>query len=313
MMNRPITLLGAASSIGIRPYEDGTIRQLDRAPKVLRELGLSREIAARDLGDVTPPSYRDFIRPAGRARNESEIAAYSRELATRVAEATADGSFALVLGGDCSIVLGCLLGVGGGEADEIPLGLIYMDAHSDCATAQESPTGSVASMCLALAVGRGGSPLAVLRGNKPLVRPEHVALLGRRDQVDVGAYGQAALGPAGLLDIPHAALREKGMGAAAEAAIARVAPCGSSGFWIHLDADVIDPSAMGAVDSPEPDGLRCEELAELLAPVVRDQRARGLEVTIYDPALDPTHRDAATLVALLSAVLGNKYRDELTA
>jgi arginase len=63
---------------------------------------------------------------------------------------------------------------------------------------------------------------------------------------------------------------------------------------------------MGAVDSPEPDGLRCEELVELLAPLVRDQRARGLEVTIYDPALDPTRRDAATLVALLSAVLGNK-------
>jgi len=306
MMNRPITLLGAASSIGIRPYEDGTIRQLDRAPKVLRELGLSDRVAACDLGDVTPPPYRDVIRPAGRARNESEIATYSRALATRVADATADGSFALVLGGDCSIVLGCLLGVGSGEADERPLGLIYIDAHSDFATPEESQTGSAASMCLALAVGRGDSPLAVLRGDKPLVRPEHVALLGRRDQVEVGAYGQAALGPAGILDIPHAALRENGMGAAAKAAIARVASSASAGFWIHLDADVIDPSEMGAVDSPEPDGLRCEELAELLAPLVRDQRARGLEVTIYDPALDPTRRDAATLVALLSAVLGNK-------
>jgi arginase len=306
MMHRPITLLGAASSIGIRPYEDGTIRQLDRAPKVLRDLGLSDRIAACDLGDVTPPPYRDVIRPAGRACNESEIVAYSRELAARVAEATADGSFALVLGGDCSIVLGCLLGVGGGEADAMPLGLIYIDAHSDFATPEESQTGSAASMCLALAVGRGDSPLAVLRGDKPLVRPEHVALLGRRDQVEVGAYGQAALGPSGILDIPHAALRENGIGAATKAAIARVAPSGSAGFWIHLDADVIDPSEMAAVDSPEPDGLRCEELAELLAPLVRDQRARGLEVTIYDPALDPTYRDAATLVALLSAVLGNK-------
>ncbi|MFD5265001.1 arginase family protein [Streptomyces sp. NPDC058335] len=27
------------------------------------------------------------------------------------------------------------------------------------------------------------------------------------------------------------------------------------GFWVHLDADVLDPTVMPAVDSPDPDGL----------------------------------------------------------
>jgi hypothetical protein len=102
---RPIALLGAPSSIGIRPYDDGAIRQLDRAPAVLRALGLAARLNADDLDDVTPPPYQDFIRPAGRARNEAGIVAYSRALAERVRTALAGGRFTLLLGGDCSIVL----------------------------------------------------------------------------------------------------------------------------------------------------------------------------------------------------------------
>src|SRR5262245_10255323 len=60
-MRRPIAILGAPSSIGIRPYDQGgQPRHLDRAPGVLRELGLVNRLGADDLGDVVPPPYRDF-------------------------------------------------------------------------------------------------------------------------------------------------------------------------------------------------------------------------------------------------------------
>ena len=111
-MRRPITIVGAPSSIGIRPYDDGNMRRLDLAPAALRGEGLVTRIAARDSGDVSAPTYRDFVRPPkNRPRNEDAVASYSRRLADRIASASADGSFVLVLGGDCSIVLGCLLGL----------------------------------------------------------------------------------------------------------------------------------------------------------------------------------------------------------
>ena len=47
---------------------------------------------------------RDYAKPADRARNEREVLAYSRSLAERVISATQSGRFAVVLGGDCSIV-----------------------------------------------------------------------------------------------------------------------------------------------------------------------------------------------------------------
>ena len=34
-MNRPVAIVGAPSSIGIRPYDDGRARRLDLAPRAL--------------------------------------------------------------------------------------------------------------------------------------------------------------------------------------------------------------------------------------------------------------------------------------
>ena len=78
----------------------------------------------------------------------------------------------------------------------------------------------------------------------------------------------------------------------------------SSQVWIHVDADVLDPSVLPAVDSPEPDGLLLDELAELLSPLARHEKALGLEVTIYDPKLDPDRASAARLATLLERALG---------
>jgi arginase len=298
-MHRSIAIVGAPSSIGIRPYDSGESRQLDRAAGVLRELGLVKGLGASDLGDVIPLAYRDYVRPPGGVRNETEVISYCRTLSERVAAATSDGRFAVVLGGDCSIVLGCLLGAR--QSARGSVGLAYFDAHADFGKPEESRTGSAASMCLALAVGRGETPLARLAGDGPLVHGKDVVLIGLRDAAEPW-YGHAALAASPILDIPGAAL------------LSLTSP-GSNrqarGFWIHLDADVINPTVMPAVDSPSPGGPTIKELVELLTPLVRHPRALGLELTIYDPGLDPDRACAARLVTLLeNLLLGSSSPDE---
>ena len=314
-MNRSIAIVGAPTSIGIRTYDNGELRQLDRAPGVLRELGLVQRLGASDLGDVIPPAYRDYVRPAGRARNEAEVGAYCRALGERVEQATSKSHFAVVLGGDCSIVLGCLLGARRSARGSV--GLVYIDAHADFGTPEESHTGSVASMCLALAVGRGETPLARLTGDAPLVHGKDVVLIGRRDAAEPW-YGHAALAASPILDVPWAALSDRGVADVAAAALNRLTSRGSNeeplGFWIHVDADVINPTVMAAVDSPEPGGTTIKELVDLLTPLVRHPRALGLELTIYDPGLDPDRSCATRLVSLLENVLlGVRSLDERAA
>ncbi len=302
-MDRPIAIVGAPSSIGIKPYENGEPRALDQAPAVYRRLGLVKRLGADDEGDVTPLPYRDFTRPPGRPRNESEMVSYSEGLAGRVARLAKDGRFALVLGGDCSIVLGSLLGLRRAGLGRV--GLAYIDGHADFATPMESRTGSVASMCLGLAVGRSESPLAQLGGKAPLVRADDVALVGRRDEHEPW-YGHDALHASAVLDLPHAAVGDTGYGKAADTVLERVGRSGLDGFWIHLDADVIDAAIMPAVDSPEPNGPDLNQLSELLRPLVNHPRAWGMELTIYDPKLDPELTCGRRLVELLGGLLAPK-------
>ncbi len=307
-MRHRVAVVGAPSSIGLRPDDQsGEAQSVDRAPSVLRELGIVERLDADDLGDVLPPPYEDFTRPPGRARNEAGVAAYSRSLADRVGTGLDAGQFVLVLGGDCSIVLGCLLGAGRRAGR---LGLAYVDAHADFATPEESQTGSVASMGLALAVGHGDSPLARLAGPAPIVRPEDVALIGRRD-ASQPSYGHAALGASGILDLPDPAFHLGAAATIAAAALARIGMSESSGFWILVDADVLDPSVMPAVGSPEPGGPGLEELAALLAPMIDHPKALGMALTLYDPSLDPDRSSAAGLVALLETLLGRPTRATL--
>lgn len=297
-----IAVIGAPSNIGIKPYDNAAEpRGLDRAPGVLRELGLVARLAGDDLGDATPPPYRDFTRPPNGVRNELEVAQYCRALGDRVAAGMEGGRFALVLGGDCSIVLGSLLGA---TRRALRTGLAYIDAHADFATPQESLTGSAASMCLALAVGRGDSPLARLGGSSPLVRGQDVVLIGRRD-VGQASYGHAALGSSGILDLRTPIRTGTAAGALAAGALERLASPDLDGFWIHVDADVLDPRVMAAVDSPEAGGPGLDDLAALVAPLARHPKALGMQLTIYDPALDPGRACAGRLVDLLVKILAN--------
>lgn len=298
----PVEVLAAASAIGIRPYDDGrTPRSLDLAPAMLRAQGLVGRLGGRYAGELAPTPYRDFVRPPARVRNESALLEYTRRLGARVGQmlSGAPRPFVLVLGGDCSIVLGSLLGAG---VVAPRIGLVYVDAHADFATPQESLTGSAASMCLAMAVGRGDTPLARLRGDRALVRPRDVVLVGRRDGHEP-ASGHAALAMSSIRDVTHLELQARGAAWTAAAALDRVAAPGVDGFWIHVDADVLDAAIMPAVDSPEPGGLDVPTLVALLRPLVAHPRALGLQLTIYDPSLDEDGRCARRLVDLLCATL----------
>jgi arginase len=86
-------------------------------------------------------------------------------------------------------------------------------------------------------------------------------------------------------------------------AVASLAEQGVEGFWVHVDADVLDPEIMPAVDSPEPGGLTYGELAALLRALTASELATGMELTIFDPDLDPGGRLAGELADTVVAAL----------
>jgi len=304
-MDRIISVMGAPSSIGIKPYDDGSPRRLYLAPGVLRERGLLTSLDAKEAGDVVPPAgYRDVRRPRERPCNEEDVIVYSRKIAERIAAVASEGGFVLLLGGDCSILLGALLGFQ--RACRASMGLVYIDAHADFATLDDSPSGSAASMCLALATGRNDTALARLAGPDPLVRMADVVHIGGRDDAEPW-YGVNSLRASAALNLPQATIHEKGMAYAAYAALERIDSDRGRKFWIHVDADVLDPAVMPAVDSPLPGGMNLDELTELLGIIAQHPGALGMQLTIYDPTLDLGHVCASSLVTLLKNALRDTH------
>jgi arginase len=94
-------------------------------------------------------------------------------------------------------------------------------------------------------------------------------------------------------------VRRLGAEKAAQTAVNHLLRDELAGFWIHLDADVLDDAVMPAVDYRLPGGLSFEELAEVLSTAFHSGFTVGLDVTIYNPKLDPTRSAARGLIDAL--------------
>lgn len=298
-VRRKIAVLDAPSNLGLRPPRPGHVPGVWRLPGALRAQGLLERLPARDAGEVRPPAYSPAPDPQTGFRNGPQIAAYSTALAQRVATLILAARFPVVLGGDCSILLGNTLAL----RNLGRYGLCFLDGHADFAYPRTTAflgSYAAAGLDLALATGHGPEALTDLQGRSPYVDEADVVVLGFFDDpADRADFQTEALYLTRIQTIEIEAVRALGPARAAAAALECLERPGLDGFWIHLDADVLDQSVLPAVDSPNPRGLGYEDLTAILRGLLRSERAAGVEITILDPELDPEGRHAAEFVDAL--------------
>ena len=70
-----------------------------------------------------------------------------------------------------------------------------------------------------------------------------------------------------------------------------------------MDSHCIDGTLMPAVDHPSPGGFIREAARALLRPIIKPERAVGMQVTIYKPAADPDRKAGRALAEFLAGVL----------
>ena len=278
MANPSYAILEAPSVLGLFP------KGVELLPDALLTAGLAKRISASHAGRVAPPPYDPKRDTATGLLNPRGIVAYSRALADAIAPVRARGDFPVVLGGDCSILLGCVLAT----RREGRAGLLFLDGHADFYQPEAEPSGEAASMDLALVTGRGPALVTNLEGLRPLVRDEDVVVLGRRDAEIAEEEGSQRIEDTDIAMTELPAFRQQGAAAAAEEALDRLCNPALDGFWIHLDADVLDDAVMPAVDYRIPDGLHWDELSTILQRAIGSGRALGIDITIFNPKLDET-------------------------
>lgn len=292
MPARRYAIVEAPSVLGL------TARGVDESPGRLLELGLAQRLGARVAARLAPPTPTGERDAGTGVLNSDAIAAFSPRLADAVGAVLDAGDFPVVLGGDCSIVLGSMLGLRRRGRH----GLLFVDGNADFFQPDAEPRGEAASMDLALVTGHGPAALTNLEGRGPLVRSEDAVAFGFRDHADQAEFGSQPLPPElKALDLP--AVRRLGVEAAAREAMDHLAGRALDGVFIHLDVDVLDDAVMPAVDYRIAGGFSWDELRRTLRIALASELVCGLEVAIYNPRLDPDGAAGRGLVETLAAAL----------
>ena len=264
--------------IGVPTNSSGRDDGVARAPAVLRGAGLVDALwPCADYGDVPVLPPRPERDPATGIIDPAGLAAMVGGVRAAVGRVLADGCLPIVIGGDCPLLLGCLAGARDRHGR---VALLFVDGHEDAYPPELSPTGEAADMELGFALALTRSGIPGLDALLPLVAAEDVVMVGARDRRDIQAIGARSL--AGLLG--------RGRQPRAEP------------WWLHVDLDALSTDALAAVDYPQPGGFSWLELENVVAEAVGTSRPAGMNLTIYNPDLDPDRDGARRIVAFLATV-----------
>jgi arginase len=275
---REYAVIDAPSILGLRPTG------VELLPNALKAAGLLEQLNAEYSGMVAPSSSYNYKRDEKtKLLNPEAIKTYSLRLAEAVNSVLHKNKFPIVIGGDCSILIGNLLAL----RRLGKYGLFFIDGHSDFYLPEQSPTGEVADMDLAIVSGHGPDILSNIDGFKPIVMEQDIVVFGYRDAAQSAQYGCQDIKKTTMINaIEVIDLQRIGLQNAASFAIDKLHKNELSGFWIHLDADVLDDSIMYAVDYRLPGGISFSELSNLLRLLMLSKKAVGISITIFNPTLD---------------------------
>jgi arginase len=291
-------IINAPSNLGLQPTG------VESLPDAFMKEGFITRLNAKLVAEIQPKHKYDYKREIETLLlNSNSIREFSIDLSHVVSHQIKQNFFPIVLGGDCSIIIGIMLGL----RRISKYGLFFIDGHSDIYQPGASPTGEVADMDLAMVTGRGPNILTDIESMKPLVKDEDVVVFGYRDAEEASRYGSQNVKVSNVHVFDLAKVKELGVYLAATTALNQLLVTEKKGFWVHVDADVLNDNVMPAVDYRLEDGLDFFELSELLRILISSHRAVGMSITIFNPKLDLDGSIARNFVSsILSGLLSSQ-------
>lgn len=299
----------AVHVIGV-PLDLGAGRRgVDMGPSAVRIAGLAEKLTTlgfdvRDTGNVHVPGRETLYTADSNKKYIDEIARVCAELYETALSSLEAGALPIVLGGDHSLGAGSVAASAAWarKTRQLPIGLIWVDAHGDMNTPSSSPSGNVHGMPLAALLGTEPEELASIGGFSPTISPEHTVLIGIRNLDD---REKEIVRASGVHVFTMKDIDRQGIAAVAEQAAA-LAAAGTAGIHVSFDMDVCDPSIAPGVGTAVKGGLDYREAHMVMEILADSGRIVSLDFVEVNPTLDLRNATADLCVELALSALGQK-------
>ncbi len=294
-MQRQIRILGIPMDLGQNR------RGVDTGPSAVRYAHLKARLeelghTVLDEGNVAAPNPEEHV-AEGTGRRLRAVTAVCQTLFDRACAWRDAGDFAIFLGGDHSISIGSIAAAAQGA----PIGVIWIDAHSDFNTPETSPSGNIHGMPMAVLTGEGPDALVNVGVPGPKVKSSQVVQIGIRN---LDALERDRLLRSGMHVFTMRHVDELGMAVVARQALDRLRHLPR--IHVSLDMDSLDPAEAPGVGTPVPGGLTYRE-AHLLMEILGDSgRVESLDIVEINPILDEMNKTAELAVELAASLLGQR-------
>jgi arginase len=210
----------------------------------------------------------------------------------------------LVLGGDHSIGAGSVAAAAewARRTRNLPIGLLWVDAHGDMNTPATSLSGNVHGMPLAALLGPEPAELSKIGTFSPKVLPAHTVLVGIRnlDEREKVAVRDSRVHVFTMKDIDR-----QGIASIVEQAV-NLAADGTAGVHVSFDIDVCDPLIAPGVGTPVKGGLNYREAHMVMEIVADSGLLTSLDLVEVNPTLDVRNTTAQLAAELTLSALGLK-------
>jgi arginase len=295
--------------IGVPLDLGGGRRGVDMGPSAFRIAGLGEQLAALgysvvDKGDLPTPipetqelrdEHKKYIR---------DIAKVCQKLYQTVLGSFDEGAMPVVLGGDHSLGAGSVAAAAewGRQSKQLPIGLLWVDAHGDMNTPATSLSGNVHGMPLAALLGPEPAELSKIGTFAPKVLPEHTVLVGIRN---LDEREKVAVRDSGVHVFTMKDIDRQGIASIVEEAV-KLAGSGTAGIHVSFDMDVCDPLIAPGVGTPVKGGLDYREAHMVMEIVADSGLLTSLDLVEVNPTLDVRNATAQLGTELALSALGMK-------
>ncbi len=294
----PVSLIGVPTDIGAGR------RGARLGPDALRIAGLPEALVARgidveDMGNLQGPA-NPWTKPVNGFRHLDEVVTWNKLLFNATMDALNRGRMPIMLGGDHCLGIGSIGAVAKHCKDTGKnLRILWLDAHADFNTHEETPSGNIHGMPVACLCGIGPDELISLNGSVPAITPDMVREIGIRS-VDQGEKRLVKQHNLDVYDMRY--IDEVGMKQAMLEALEGVDD--NTHLHVSFDVDFLDPSIAPGVGTTVPGGPNYRE-AQLVMEMIADTGRMGsLDIVELNPLLDTRNKTGKVAVDMVESLFG---------